>query len=84
MTQNSRIWQWSSAVFALLVGLVIVLNGSSAGYILVIIGFSLLAASASGSSTRAAVHPVASRYGLLAAALLLISLLVLAALLLAR
>ncbi len=80
MTQSSSIWRWSSVAVALVVGLVLVLQGTSAGYLLIIIAFSLLGASAAANRP----HLAAARYGLLAAALLLIFLLGLVALLVTR
>jgi hypothetical protein len=76
MDNRERIWIWSAAALSFVVGLVLVLNDSSAGWIFFIIGIGYLGASTRAGRAWAATHTTLTKWGLVAATALLLLLVV--------
>ena len=72
MDDRERIWIWSAAALSFVAGLVLVLSGSSAGWIFFIIGIGYLGASTRAGRTWAATNPTLAKWGLVAGTALLI------------
>jgi hypothetical protein len=72
MPDRSRTWLWLSAAVSFLVGLVLVLNDSGAGWFLIIMGIVYIGASTSVGQGLAASNPGLVRWGLVGVTLLLI------------
>jgi hypothetical protein len=59
MTKQDQIWLWLSAALSMVMGSILVLNGTGAGWFLIILGFTFL-----GASTKAGQKWVDSRLNL--------------------
>ena len=76
MHNRRRAFMWSAAAISFVVGLILVLNDSAAGWVFVVIGLSYLGASTDAGNAWAASNPSLVRWGLIGAALLLVLLVV--------
>ncbi len=57
MHNRQRAWIWSAAAMSFVVGLILVLNDSAAGWIFFIIGISFIGASTRAGQALAAFNP---------------------------
>jgi hypothetical protein len=73
---RERIWIWSAAALSFVAGLVLVLNGSSAGWIFFIIGIGYVGASTRAGRAWATTNPALAKWGLVVATALLFLLVV--------
>jgi hypothetical protein len=72
MHNRQKAWFWAAAALSFIVGLVLVLNDSSAGWIFIIIGISYLGASMRAGRRWTEPNPSLERWGLIGVTLLLI------------
>jgi hypothetical protein len=72
MRNRQRVWLWLAAAASFVVGLTLVFNDSGAGWFLVIMGIAYLGTSTRADQDMAATNPGLARWGLVAAALLLV------------
>ena len=72
MNNRQRTWLWVSAAVSMLVGFILVLNDSGAGWFLIILGITDLSISTRAGQTWAASNPTLARWGLIGATLLLV------------
>jgi len=72
MDNRQRAWLWLSAAVSFVVGLVLVLNDSGAGWFLVILGITYIGASTQPGQAWAASNPSLGRWGLIGVTLLLV------------
>lgn len=79
MHDRQRVWLWLSAAVSFIVGFVLVLNDSGAGWFLVIMGIVYIGASTRAGQGLAASNPSLVRWGLVAVTLLLVVLAVVVA-----
>lgn len=82
MGNRQRIWLWSAAVVSFIVGLILVLNDSGAGWFLIIMGIVYVGASTGPGQAWVASNPSLGRWGLIGATLLLVFLAVIVGVLL--
>lgn len=76
MNYRYKAWIWSAAAMSFVVGLILVLNDSAAGWIFFIIGISFIGASTRSAQALAASNPSLVRWGSIGVTLLLVLLLV--------
>lgn len=76
MNYRYKAWLWSAAAMSFVVGLILVLNDSAAGWIFFIIGISFIGASTRAAQALAASNPSLVRWGSIGVTLLLVLLLV--------
>jgi hypothetical protein len=69
---RQRVWLWLSAAVSFIVGFILVLNDSGAGWFLIIMGIMYLGTSTRASQTWAAAKPSLARWGLISITLLLV------------
>ena len=74
MHNRQRAWLWLSAAASFVVGFVLVLNESGAGWFLVIMGIAYGGASTRAGQAWAESNPSLGRWGLIGVTLLLVSL----------
>ena len=74
MDNRQRVWLWLSAAASFIVGFILVLNDSVAGWFLIIMGITYLGTSTRAGQTWAASNPSLARWGLVGITLLLIML----------
>ena len=74
MHNRQRVWLWLSAAVSFIVGFILVLNDSGAGWFLIIMGFIYLGTSTRAGQTWAASNPSLARWGLVGITLLLVML----------
>ncbi len=72
MDNRQRAWLWLSAAVSLVVGLILVLNDSGAGWFLIIIGIVYIGASTHAGQAWATSNPGLARWGLVGVTLLLV------------
>ncbi len=72
MDNRQRAWFWAAAGLSFIVGLILVLNDSSAGWVFIIIGISYLGAATRAGGAWTASNPSLVRWGLVGVTLLLI------------
>jgi hypothetical protein len=72
MYNNQRAWLWLSAAVSFIVGLILVMNDSSAGWFLVIMGIIYIGVSTRTGQGWAASNPRFARWGLIGVTLLLV------------
>lgn len=72
MRNNQRTWLWLSAAFSFVVGFILVLNDSGAGWFLIIMGIVYIGASTRAGQGLAASNPSLARWGLVGVTLLLV------------
>ena len=72
MYNRERIWLWAAAAVSFVVGLILVLNDSGAGWFLIILGMSYLGASTRAGQGWAASSPSLARWGLVGVTFLLV------------
>ena len=72
MYNNQRAWLWLSAAVSFIVGLILVMNDSSAGWFLVIMGIIYIGVSTRAGQGWAASNPRFARWGLIGVTLLLV------------
>jgi len=77
MYNRQRAWLWLSAAVSFIVGLILVMNDTSAGWFLVIMGIVYLGVSTRAGQGWAASNPRFARWGLVGLALLLVLLTIL-------
>ena len=82
MDNRQRIWLWSAAAVSFIVGLILVLNDSGAGWFLIIMGIIYVGASTGPGQAWVASNPGLGRWGLIGATLLLVLLAVIVGVLL--
>ena len=63
MYNRQRVWLWLSAAVSIIVGFILILNDSSAGWFLIILGFTYLGASTGAGQAWAASNPSLARWG---------------------
>lgn len=74
MHNRQRVWLWLSAAVSFIVGSILVLNDSGAGWFLIIMGFTYLGTSTRAGQTWTASNPRLARWGLVGITLLLVML----------
>jgi len=72
MHNRQKEWLWLSAAVSFIVGFILVLNDSGAGWFLIIMGVTYLGTSTRAGQTWAASNPNLARWGLIGVTLLLI------------
>ena len=72
MHNRQRAWLWLSAAVSLVVGFILVLNDSGAGWFLIILGITDIGASTRASQGLAASNTSLVRWGLVGVTLLLV------------
>ncbi len=72
MSASPGVWLWISAAVSFIVGALLVMNDSSAGWFLIILGIIDLGATRSGKQGQAVSNRGWIRWGLIAATLLLV------------
>jgi hypothetical protein len=72
MHNRQRAWLWLSAAVSFVVGFILVLNDSGAGWFLIIMGIIYLSASTRAGQGLAASNPSLARWGLVGVTLLLV------------
>jgi len=72
MHTRQRAWLWLAAAVSLIVGFILVLNDSGAGWFLIILGIIDIGASTRAGQGLAASNPSLARWGLVGVALLTI------------
>ena len=72
MHNRQRAWLWLSAAVSFVVGFILVLNDSGAGWFLVIMGMIYIGASTRAGQGLAASNPSLVRWGLVGITLLLV------------
>jgi len=76
MHNRQRAWLWSAAALSFVVGLILVLNDNTAGWIFFIIGICYIGTSTRAGQAWAASNPSLVRWGLIGVTLLLVLLVV--------
>lgn len=76
MYNRQKAWLWVSASVLFVMGFLLVLNDSGAGWFLIILGITYLGASTQAGQAWAASNPTLSRWGLIGVTLLLVLLVV--------
>ena len=74
MGNRQRVWLWLSAAVSFIVGFILVLNDSGAGWFLIIMGITYLGTSTRAGQTWAASNPSLARWELVGITLLLVML----------
>lgn len=77
MYNRQRAWLWLSAAVSLIVGLILVMNDSSAGWFLVIMGIIYIGVSTRAGQGWATSNPNLARWGLVGLTVLLVLLTIL-------
>ena len=70
--RKRALWLWSAAAVLFVVGLILVLNDSGAGWFLIIMGMTYIGASTRAGQGLAASNPSLVRWGLVGVTLLLV------------
>jgi len=78
MNKNSKTWLWLSAIVSFIVGFILVLNDSGAGWFLIIMGIVFISGTTQAGQTWAESNPRLTRWGLIGATALLVLLVVVA------
>ena len=66
MQNRQRVWFWLAAAALFVVGFILVMNDSTAGWFLIILGITYLGASTRAGQSWATSNPSIARWGLLA------------------
>jgi hypothetical protein len=72
MKDRQKVWLWISAAFLFVVGFILVMSESSAGWFLIILGITYLGLSTRAGQTWSSSNPTLARWALLSVTLLLI------------
>jgi hypothetical protein len=72
MKEHPKIWLWLSAAVLFVVGFVLVMSDSAAGWFLIILGITYLSASTRPGQTWATSNPSLARWALIGVTLLLV------------
>ena len=72
MEKRQRVWLWLSAAVSFIAGFILVMNDSSAGWFIIIMGIINIGASTRASQGLTPSNPALARWGLVGATLLLI------------
>ncbi len=72
MNASPQAWLWVSAAVSLIAGLLLVMNDSSAGWFLIIMGIINIGAATRAGRALAAPNPAMIRWGLIAVTLVLV------------
>ncbi len=72
MRNDQRTWLWLSAAVSFIVGFILVMNDSVAGWFLIIMGIVYIGASTRAGQGLAASNPSLARWGLVGVPLLLV------------
>jgi len=78
MSKNSKTWLWFSAILSFVVGFMLVLNDSGAGWFLIIMGIVYISGTTRAGQAWAESNPRLTRWGLIGFTVLLILLAVVA------
>jgi hypothetical protein len=70
--KNQKVWLWVSAAVSMVVGFILVLKGSGAGWFLIILGIVDIGASTDAGDNLAVKHPLFTRWSLIILSFLLI------------
>ena len=76
MQNRQRVWFWLAAAALFVVGFILVMNDSTAGWFLIILGITYLGASTRAGQSWATSNPSIARWGLIGVTLLLVLLVV--------
>ena len=76
MQNRQRVWFWLAAAILFVVGFILVMNDSTAGWFLIILGITYLGASTRAGQSWATSNPSIARWGLIGVTLLLVLLVV--------
>ena len=76
MQNRQRTWFWLATAVLFVVGLMLVMNDTTAGWFLIILGITYLGASTRAGQSWATSNPSIARWGLIGVTLLLILLVV--------
>ena len=76
MQNRQRVWFWLAAAVLFVVGFILVMNDSTAGWFLIILGITYLGASTRAGQSWATSNPSIARWGLIGVTLLLVLLVV--------
>jgi hypothetical protein len=76
MNKHDKIWLWSSAAISMLMGFILALNDSGAGWFLVILGITIIGTSTGAGQKWVGSNPRLTRWGLIGVTLLTILLVV--------
>ena len=76
MQNRQRVWFWLAAAASFVVGFMLVMNDSTAGWFLIILGITYLGASTRAGQSWATSNPAIARWGLIGVTLSLVLLVV--------
>jgi hypothetical protein len=65
MNKQDKVWLWISAAVAMGMGFILVINGTSAGWFLIILGITFVAVSTGAGQKWATSNPGFARWGLI-------------------
>lgn len=72
MNKNSKTWLWLSAIVSFIVGFILILNDSGAGWFLIIMGLVYISGTTRAGQTWAESNPRLTRWGFIGATVLLV------------
>jgi len=72
MQNRSRAWLWSAAAISFIVGLILVLNDSAAGWFLIIMGIAYIGASRRAGQAWSESNSSLGRWGVIGGSVLLV------------
>ncbi len=72
MYNRQRVWLWSAAVLSMVMGFILVLNDSGAGWFLIIMGIAYFGVSTRAGQSLATSNPNLVRWGIIVMTLLLV------------
>jgi hypothetical protein len=76
MDNRQKVWLWLAAAVSFIVGFILVLNDSGAGWFLIIMGITYISASTRAGQGLAASNPSLVRWGLVGVTALLVLLVI--------
>jgi hypothetical protein len=77
MSKRQKVWLWVSAIVSMVVGLILVLNNSGAGWFFIVLGIIYIGTSTRASQGLTTSNPGLVRWGLFGVTILLILLAIL-------
>ena len=84
MNNRQKIWLWVSAAVSLIIGIIIVMNDSRAGWFLIIMGIVYIGVSTRTGQSRAMSTPRVARWGLIGSLLLVLTAVIIGTIVLAK
>ena len=84
MNNRQKIWLWVSAAVSLIVGFILVMSDSAAGWFLIIMGIIYIGVSTRIGQSRAISNPRVARWGLIGSLLLVLMAVILGAIVLVK